>query len=380
LNQDPYADSVDRYNKVWKPRTFALRGVYDDYGRVRDLEAGPAQDLWLQAFQQDLVERGVGDNSCHDVAVSKSMTLEQILEAVSEARVLVRSQVGEHSLFKSRPHPGIPTPIRIRTALMRQGFTLAKPGDEDKHGFTVDLQRKGFVRVRRNLFGKEEESLRTLYEAAEALSEFYAVTITTGTGNYPHRDQIVVMPKPLPEGEYYGYTFGPKSHKGKLAVAHAMVREDVWQALLKLKPDIWNDDCPKSSEEFRKAIPKYWNRRQSTKNHKEPLDKRIRKIYPEESDIFSVNLDSNDSFTLAWSAHFELALDSKLQGVCLLNFLDTVADSIFIKICLYDLRIPWRPSTSYGPQFGEWGLHKQFGATLAKVSADIAAKKKHKFG
>jgi hypothetical protein len=91
LTETPYGD--DNLSTPWFPRTFPLKGKYDDYGGVEDVEEGPQRDVWMAALQLDIIEREVGDNYIHDVAVTKDMTFEDIQNALWEGRVQVVSDM-----------------------------------------------------------------------------------------------------------------------------------------------------------------------------------------------------------------------------------------------------------------------------------------------
>ena len=79
LTENPYnspAEHTCYIDDRWALRTFPLRAEYDDYGSVQIVQEGLLRDIWLEGFKRDLVERGTGDNSCHDVPVRKDMTFE----------------------------------------------------------------------------------------------------------------------------------------------------------------------------------------------------------------------------------------------------------------------------------------------------------------
>jgi hypothetical protein len=245
LTQNPFNTNPAAYacyiHGRWIPRTFPLKAKYNDYGGVEDVEEGPARDVWMEGFKEDLVERGVGDNSCHDSPVRKDMSLEQILEALWEGRVLVQP---EKSISRSemrklmadlhggppKLHPGIPTMKRVRRAILKAGMTLSD-GNFAK-GYLVDLQRRGFVRVR---WGDCEDREGNLVKLQPIFAKRFATMITVGTGNYGGPAEMILAPKPLPATTVPGYdtSFGRDfMPKKPLYVAQAMIREDVWQAFL----------------------------------------------------------------------------------------------------------------------------------------------------
>lgn len=77
----------------WILRTFPLRGLYNDYGLAEVLQRGPAQEIWLDALQLDLIETGPGDNTFHQVPVRKGMSFEEIQTALWKECVFVRDRL-----------------------------------------------------------------------------------------------------------------------------------------------------------------------------------------------------------------------------------------------------------------------------------------------
>ena len=123
------------------PRTFPLRAKYDDYGRATEVEEGPAKEVWLDGFRYDLLERGTGDNSVHDVPVRKDMNFEELMLAIQESRLRVkmatfleerireteveaRKILGER-VPKKTLNPAIPTIKRVRKLITKAGFKVA---------------------------------------------------------------------------------------------------------------------------------------------------------------------------------------------------------------------------------------------------------------
>lgn len=77
---------------AWEPATVPIRAQYNDYGSVEELEEAPATLAFFDSLARRAVERPVGENSCHDVAITpSSMTREQWLEALWEDRVQFHS-------------------------------------------------------------------------------------------------------------------------------------------------------------------------------------------------------------------------------------------------------------------------------------------------
>lgn len=82
---------------LWVPRTWPLKAFYNDYGSIENWETGPMLDVILEGFQKDLIEMEVGKNEFHDVAIHKTSTFEQILEASWEGRLTVSPKWGDNT-------------------------------------------------------------------------------------------------------------------------------------------------------------------------------------------------------------------------------------------------------------------------------------------
>jgi hypothetical protein len=77
------------YPSKYIPRTFPIRGTYDDYGRLENVKDDVLKRLWVKGLQMDLIELLVGGNPCHDIAVSRNYDFDKLWEAIWEERLLV---------------------------------------------------------------------------------------------------------------------------------------------------------------------------------------------------------------------------------------------------------------------------------------------------
>ena len=77
------------YSSKYLPRTFPIRGYYNDYGRLEDLQDDMFKRLWVQGLHTDMFELTVGENPCHDIAVTRDMDFDQLWEAIWEERLIV---------------------------------------------------------------------------------------------------------------------------------------------------------------------------------------------------------------------------------------------------------------------------------------------------
>lgn len=82
VTRSPYDDSDPR--RSWIIRTPPIRAENNDYGSICNVHPDDARiaDLWLRGLREDAVEKGLGDNSCHDVPVSRDMSFDQLLVAI----------------------------------------------------------------------------------------------------------------------------------------------------------------------------------------------------------------------------------------------------------------------------------------------------------
>src|ERR1700743_832840 len=73
----------------WQLHGVPIRAKYNDYGSVEDIVPGFTSDLFFKGLAMAAVEVGIGDNSCHDVAVREDMDQKSWLKALWEGRVKV---------------------------------------------------------------------------------------------------------------------------------------------------------------------------------------------------------------------------------------------------------------------------------------------------
>lgn len=381
LTESPYKDEIACYShSIWFPRSFPLRAKYNDYGSVMDFEEGPARDLWLECLKMDLVERGWGDNSFHDVPTTKDMSFDQLLAALWERRVRVRREFRENTLnignTRSTAPKGVPTRKRVQRALERAGLPIYGGYDNssNSNGYMVNAVRYGTVRVRWQEFGGEHvEKLKI----AQASLERYATMICAGSGSYAHEAELIVGVKPGTK-DYHGSP--GKDPKAPLSVESCMIREDVWQALCSIDSQ---DAFSRSSlplKTIRKHAKNYWN--ECVQNVREAKtsstalgsfgsylamsaydSNNIVGAYCGKNSIpFSVGLATN------WRKMLEKYVDFGLAKQDLELFLDSVAEMIHVQQILRCIRYWWRPSYSCGPQFGDWKAHEQALQAFASIA------------
>lgn len=133
LVRSPYYEegkSVDELKGMWTPLAGPLQAVYDCYGSVKGWQPGPEADEFFHQLQFSVVERDVGENSVHDVAVRKDMSHEEYLMALWEGRILVRHHGAQR--------PVVQTMIREDVWQLLVGMEFI----DDGHTYNLEWLRK----------------------------------------------------------------------------------------------------------------------------------------------------------------------------------------------------------------------------------------------
>jgi len=235
----------------WQPRTAPLRAEYNDYGSIQNIQKSLSERVFFESFNSDVIEKGVGDNQCHDVHVRKGMSRDEWLDALWEGRVFVRGLHGEHNPNyvhedKDEYHrKGVPTLARIENVLKEADLPITT--EYGAKGFVLDDVTEGFIRVRNGRF-EEDQKTKALEKAMKVIQAAgYGAMITCGTGHYANNAEILVAPKPgivNENGSQFRLSVAglnpQETWKKERAVSQAMIREDVWQILLNTTIKSWN--------------------------------------------------------------------------------------------------------------------------------------------
>lgn len=380
VTENPYAEnrttpvtSMD----VWFPRTFPLRATYNDYGGVRDMEEGPQQEIWLEALRSDMVERDVGDNTVHDVALRKSMPLQEILEAIPSGRLLVQQKLFSSSDDKMKVPVGVPTRARVERRLRKGGKHVFDPVGRDLQppdALIVERMRHGVVRVRvsrARVWGSDKAVL----EDARAALKDYATVVTAGSGAYANRAEMLVFaPSGAADGCFqYGDHFRSRRTKSRESrVGHVMIREDVWQALLMM-----------GSGRMANMGAAYKKTQQALRKWPDPfVQSAVMSILDASTgDSIATSLIANHNI-MGTSFHEHWKLFAK-RGISVKEaepFLRTVAETGAVIQALLDIRFVWRPSGSAGEQFGTFDKHYEFYRLMANVADCRLEEQKRDYG
>jgi hypothetical protein len=384
LSGCPYKDQIVCTMKdIWFPRVWPVKAAYDDYGRVRDIQEGPVKDSWLAGFRVDLVERGWGPNTCHDVDTKKDWTFDHMQAALLENRVLVRHDVRlftrdilkpggpveyETKDFfpKRKIAKGVPTRRRVEKALLAAGLRMFA-GNHDPKSVTVRHAGYGRVSVRRGDYG---EATTILKRAQKALEKTYATMLTEG----PINQGPELLVRPLPGTKGYYFSKPSKSEGIPLPVSQFLVREDVWQGLTKLKFEeaLWvgKKFVPSivSVTSYREGAQKVWD---ALCTPQETFFVGPEELLQDEALTWRF-LKNDTPFTIGLGTSFTLVArafrDGKMTVAQADAFLDEAAEFAFLGHVLQPTRYYWRPSYLCGPSYGGWEESERFLRIVTKIA------------
>lgn len=397
-----YRDHAVYMTDWWYPRTFPLKAKYDDYGSVENVQIGPMKDLWMKGFQLDLIEKGVGDNSCHDVAIFKNSTFDQMLEALGEYRIEVSRSFNPQRPVSDENAPenfdtAYPSMRRVMDAMRFCGFEVV--GDYSpsaNNSFYVDEEFFGSVRVRLSSYGDMEHHVTALRYVQAALGNQWATMITTGSGHYSNPAELILRPLPDNTQRVRLYRQDQRQDYSKPEKVYpCMIRQDVWNALLTVSVQMgYNSDPAWTLDSYRNMVKKDWEsllpmfcrlrelKAASLTSTKEDMDK-LRVIWKLEDEIdlersnsrelaiTSYLKDSNLPYSVNWTTNWQMMLTQHLEtpfeDSVIEEWLELVAQTLMIKLVLETIRYWWRPSNSVGSQIGEWDCHKKVHKVTGKV-------------
>lgn len=361
LQRDPTHDSGAIAG--WRARTFPVRARYDDYGNAANPTPASQLGLWKAGFDTDLIERGWGDNSIHDLRVAKDMPIEGILEAVERQRVRIRrreitptpDKLRKGGMEVPKIPKGIPTRKRIEKLLKSFDLNIHE-GGFGADTYMVDRVDDQTVRVRH---ADSSKGLPKLERRFRRLGR-YAVVLRNGTGNYADSSELWIMPLPgTQKHERFRLNDPP------LEVAQAMIREDVWQQVLNTPIKSSYMDAY-TIEQYREATRKMWEDSLEKVEMFKGVD--IDTMGFVGLHTFMSWVLTTPPFTVGLGTSWWTAVRAKWEGEDLSAFLDTVAEFACISDRLRVARFHWSPPGSVGPQWGEWQVHWDLLLALASVA------------
>lgn len=164
----------------WTPWNIPLKAVYDDYGRVRDVEKGPNLQLFHACLREMLAEVPEGKNPYHDPATSVDMDWEQMWWAAIEGRLRLKL---------SAPQPDYPDGVPLCAVMIREDIWQAM--------FKVRLSPDWLQKCSPTVTSISKELLE-LVAAKEELDKFPFITNEYGFGQAMRRFSL--EPPPLQRG------------------------------------------------------------------------------------------------------------------------------------------------------------------------------------
>lgn len=367
----------------WQMHGVPLRARYNDYGSVEKLQDSFTTRMFFEGLKRGVVEKGVGENQCHDVEVRVEMTPKKWLEALWEGRVEVldygRLRKGR-DWVPSEPSEGIPSLRRIEKVLNDAGRPVVT--DYGVEGYILDQVSTGFIRIRCSGYEKQKtDGMQDLPPILHAAG--YAAMVTMGTGSYD-KEHAEVLVAPLPQKEARIHTSGlapdryMETHKPR-PVSQAMIREDVWQILLSMPLDCrYNEYTVEKMREAALAALEEENAfKASMANPELSEDARLDLVCRREidSDRYGRNIfldclrghEGASGYTLR--AAYRLALDVAQNPEEIKAYLIDMADLIYVETAYSTLYGQWHPSTNNN-QEGFWDEHRAFRLKLTQIKGN----------
>lgn len=379
LTENPYNKYVFKMTDLYFPRSIPIKGIYNDYGNIEE-ETGVALKIIPETFKLDLIETGWGDNLCHDVPVNKDLSFQAFKNALQENRVFVKYEFNDDNddkedYFKYKIPLGVPTRKRIEKEIINAGFTLYQ-GEFGK-GICVRKISYGKIKVTSEDYSKEKQNLNKI---KKILDKKYATVLVAAKASLSGAD-LLVMAKPETKG-FHGY-YENKTKKKKLNVRPAMIREDVWQALLQRKislnygkPEVGIGECYKLAEkffkdskkqlaDFKKSDFEYIKLNSLLGYLDKGFDNPITFTYAKDAIPYRVGLGTN------WRIALEMYDAGKLTKEEIKLLLKDMAELAFVQSVLMDMRYYWRPSYACGPQFGAWEVQEEIYKTFSDIAKNV---------
>ncbi len=365
----------------WQVFGVPIQARYNDYGSVEKIQESLTSRLFFEALKQGSVEKGVGDNQCHDVEVRTDMLPEGWLKALWEGRVEVddyvftfdRNRPGKtEAQTKWEPPVGVPTLSRVEKVLTDAGLLVTTGWGVA--GFVIDESQPGYMRVRYERNEKDSANLEKALAPLHAAG--YAAMVTIGTGNYSNQAEILVAPLPPTDPEVHIHSSGmapPRDSYGPRMVSQAMIREDVWQLLCCIEIPSFRgvQTIERMKERARVAVGQHLERQARrltmTEDERSEFDwLNLRHELDHNDDTFVNYLkgaEGTSGFTFREA--FRLGIEMAKTPEELNAFALDLAEMVHVQWAYGFLHGQWHPTTNSG-QEGHWKEHRDF---LLKLSA-----------
>lgn len=363
----------------WQLHGVPLKARYNDYGSVNKIQDSFTTRMFFEGLKRGVVEKGVGENQCHDVEVRAEMSPNKWLEALWEGRVEVldygRPTEGKE-WTPSEPPEGVPSLRRIEKLMNDAGRPVVT--DYGVEGYILDQVSIGFIRIRCSGYEKQKtDGMQDIPPILHAAG--YAAMVTMGTGSYG-RQSVEVLVAPLPQKGVHIHATGlaPDRHMRLFEprpVSQAMIREDVWQILLSTPVDVrFNEYTVEKMRESALTALEEDNAFKASLNKPElSADDRLDLVCRRDLAIeSSQNLfldcirghEGASGYTLR--AAYRLAQTLAQNPEELRAYLIDMADTVYVQEVYSGLYGQWHPSTN-NSQEGFWDEHRAFRLKLAEI-------------
>ena len=354
-----------------------IRGQYDDYGGFENLheEDKHIADLWLQGFNVDLVEKGVGDNTVHDLAVRKNMDFPTLCSALKSGCVQIYKNCdtfwrldSENKWWEEEEFEWVAELKNVETVL----------GVEYKELFHIDSPLQGIVRIRGKSYDNSQLSV-----AQEKLNSVFA-TVITNRSNKSFEHELLVFTKPQTgenshEGTVYWDGSLPTRSITKTYADWAFVRQDIWDALLAEKvPDDYDEPCYCFKTRLEDLYKYFDVVKDAIKNRPERMKPLDRPLHFKDVQLhlwntpFSSYLPS-DPGLVGMEDHFFMMALSDIPDTEKLHIVAKTAELLHITSWLCVARRYWKPCHRGGYQDSNWGGQVKYLEIISSI-----AKAQHK--
>lgn len=361
----------------WQVYGIPIKGQYNDYGTVEKLEESFTTLMFFDGLKRGAVEKGVGDNTVHDVPVRPDMSQKEWLDALWEGRVEVQyRKPSTEPWVQPEPEKGIPSIKRMEKLIRAADLTIAV--GYGAKGYYVDEASPGYLRIRHGegRTGRELKDLEVLLPFIHQAG--YAAMITVGTGNYANHAEVLVAPLPPKNPNQHIHVTGMgegHEYNALRPVAQAMVREDVWQHLLGMSLPDWGGGEDQTVQGMRDLALQYVEEQLAKKALRasmtqDQLIEHMREAFMDDEPRrgnFSLYLRGHEGTSgFTYREAYRLAEQLAPDPESFKRYVVELAELIFVEKA-YDLLYgQWAP-TSNSHQEGFWEQHRAFRRKLATI-------------
>lgn len=332
----------------WLLRTPPIKAKYSDYGSIEGFDENYITSrVMFQGLDQDVIEKCLGYNECHDCPVTKGMSVDGWLDAFVEGRVRVKPirnfDFGKQSIYYTIPK-GVPTITRLRKM-----FPGKKYGESDIsfQSWVSQSRNKLKVDIRKN----KDQVLKRLQEKYSCVEDKHGLTLSS-------KDPNVIFPS--------------RRGSSTIKVAPMMVREDVYQAVLNFKFDSIDQKYHiKFKDHVESYIKTLKNPPKDLSHYQEIAESCGLTSCEDLWNLSSSTIDQYLGVGISQTFNLKNALKLAVQISEDQNELDQFVSDWYQTWDFQNkaqmLRCKFFPSSSVGPQFGEWEEHQKFHQTIVNI-------------